>query len=69
MEGIIGGDSCTMKGGGPSGVKVDLLSSFGDIVSSVLTSKGGIYSFTSIAPGLNLLWFYHLFDQLSNVGN
>ncbi|KMZ74354.1 hypothetical protein ZOSMA_12G00380 [Zostera marina] len=53
VEGIIGGDSCTMKGGGPSGVKVDLLSSFGDIVSSVLTSKGGIYSFTSIAPGLN----------------
>lgn len=55
VNGAVGGDSCTAKDGGPYDVKVDLLSSSGDLVSSVLTSETGNYVFTNILPGLRWL--------------
>lgn len=49
--GAVGGPSCSSKNGGPSNVKVDLLDSNGNIVSSAKTSVSGSYSFTNIIPG------------------
>lgn len=49
--GGVGGESCPIKEGGPSNVKVELLSPSGDLVSSVQTSSGGSYLFTNIIPG------------------
>ncbi|CAA7388395.1 unnamed protein product [Spirodela intermedia] len=51
VNGAVGGESCAAKDGGPYDVKVDLLSSSGDLVSSVLTSETGNYAFTNIIPG------------------
>ncbi|KAJ7977680.1 Carbohydrate-binding-like fold [Quillaja saponaria] len=55
VKGAVGGESCLLKGGGPSNVKVEILSPDGDLVSSVLTSSTGSYLFTNIIPGK-----YHL---------
>ena len=49
--GAAGGESCSVKNGGPSNVKVELLSPSGDLVSSVLTSSSGSYLFTNVIPG------------------
>ncbi|KAF4370085.1 uncharacterized protein LOC115708837 [Cannabis sativa] len=51
VVGAVGGESCPIKEGGPSDVKVELLSPGGDLVSSVQTSSGGSYLFTNIIPG------------------
>ncbi|KAK7284568.1 hypothetical protein RJT34_19316 [Clitoria ternatea] len=51
VVGAVGGESCPVKNGGPSNVKVELLSSSGDLVSSVLTSSSGSYLFKNIIPG------------------
>ncbi|KAK2968332.1 hypothetical protein RJ640_021721 [Escallonia rubra] len=51
VVGAVGGESCSHKTGGPSNVNVELLSPTGDLVSSVLTSPTGSYSFTNIIPG------------------
>ncbi|KAK3034632.1 hypothetical protein RJ639_033587, partial [Escallonia herrerae] len=51
VVGAVGGESCSHKTGGPSNVNVELLSRTGDLVSSVLTSPTGSYSFTNIIPG------------------
>ncbi|BAT86244.1 hypothetical protein VIGAN_04387700 [Vigna angularis var. angularis] len=51
VVGAVGGESCSIKNGGPSNVKVDLLSLSGDLLSSVLTSSSGSYLFTNIIPG------------------
>ncbi|KAG5072994.1 hypothetical protein JHK86_008205 [Glycine max] len=51
VVGAVGGESCSVKNGGPSNVKVELLSLSGDLVSSVLTSSSGSYLFTNIIPG------------------
>ncbi|KAJ1412555.1 Immunoglobulin-like fold [Sesbania bispinosa] len=51
VVGAVGGESCSVKNGGPSNVKVELLSPSGDLVSSVLTSPSGSYLFTNIIPG------------------
>ncbi|KAF3436558.1 hypothetical protein FNV43_RR23650 [Rhamnella rubrinervis] len=51
VVGAIGGESCSLKNGGPSDVKVDLLSNTGDLVSSVSTSSSGSYLFKNIIPG------------------
>nr|KAJ0203959.1 hypothetical protein LSAT_V11C500298540 [Lactuca sativa] len=51
VVGAIGGESCSSTDGGPSNVNVELLDSSGNIVSSVLTSVAGSYSFTNIIPG------------------
>ncbi|XP_061366169.1 uncharacterized protein LOC133309420 [Gastrolobium bilobum] len=51
VVGAVGGESCSVKNGGPSNVKVELLSPSGDLVSSVLTSPSGDYLFTNIIPG------------------
>lgn len=50
VVGAVGGESCSLKNGGPSNVNVELLSPTGDLISSVLTSAGS-YSFTNIVPG------------------
>ncbi|KAJ4969122.1 hypothetical protein NE237_015823 [Protea cynaroides] len=49
--GAVGGDSCSLKDGGPSNVKVELLSLENDLISSVYTSSVGSYLFTNIIPG------------------
>ncbi|KAL6978261.1 hypothetical protein U1Q18_019929 [Sarracenia purpurea var. burkii] len=51
VVGAVGGESCSTKNGGPSNVNVELLSLTDDLVSSVLTSSTGSYSFTNIIPG------------------
>ncbi|CAJ1874972.1 unnamed protein product [Sphenostylis stenocarpa] len=51
VVGAVGGESCSVKSGGPSNVKVELLTLSGDLVSSVLTSSSGSYLFTNIIPG------------------
>ncbi|XP_059659411.1 uncharacterized protein LOC132306162 [Cornus florida] len=51
VVGADGGESCSHKNGGPSNIKVELLSSMGDLVSTVLTSSGGSYTFANIIPG------------------
>nr|KYP47590.1 Nodal modulator 1 [Cajanus cajan] len=51
VVGAVGGESCPVQNGGPSNVKVELLSLSGDLVSSVLTSSSGSYLFTNIIPG------------------
>ncbi|XP_062006215.1 uncharacterized protein LOC133723403 [Rosa rugosa] len=49
--GAVGGESCALQNGGPSDIKVELLSDSGDVVSSVSTSSGGSYLFKNIIPG------------------
>ncbi|KAI7993915.1 Acetyl-CoA carboxylase 1 [Camellia lanceoleosa] len=51
VVGSVGGESCSNKNGGPSNVNVELLSPTSDLVTSVLTSPTGSYSFTNIIPG------------------
>ncbi|WJX79873.1 hypothetical protein P8452_62950 [Trifolium repens] len=51
VVGAAGGESCSVKNGGPSNVKVELFSPSGDLVSSVLTSSSGSYLFTNVNPG------------------
>ncbi|KQK04071.1 nodal modulator 1 [Brachypodium distachyon] len=50
IVGAVGGKSCS-KDGGPSGVKVELLSDSDELVASALTSSTGGYSFVNIIPG------------------
>ncbi|KAG2258897.1 hypothetical protein Bca52824_078191 [Brassica carinata] len=49
--GAVGGESCMIKNGGPADVNVELLSSDGDPIASVLTSSDGSYLFKNIIPG------------------
>ncbi|KAG5567843.1 hypothetical protein RHGRI_003128 [Rhododendron griersonianum] len=51
VGGAVGGESCPNRNGGPSNINVELLSLTGDLISSVLTSATGSYSFTNIIPG------------------
>ncbi|XP_031497491.1 uncharacterized protein LOC116262346 [Nymphaea colorata] len=51
VHGAVGGESCHVRNGGPSNVKVELLSVADDIVSSALTSSTGAYDFKNIVPG------------------
>ncbi|XP_058187876.1 uncharacterized protein LOC131304587 isoform X3 [Rhododendron vialii] len=51
VGGAVGGESCRNRNGGPSNVNIELLYSTGDLISSVLTSATGSYSFTNIIPG------------------
>ncbi|KAK6941103.1 hypothetical protein RJ641_030634 [Dillenia turbinata] len=59
VVGAVGGDSCSVKNGGPSNVAVELLSPNGDLISSVHTSSTGVYSFTNIIPGKYILRASH----------
>ncbi|KAG9154178.1 hypothetical protein Leryth_000653 [Lithospermum erythrorhizon] len=49
--GAVGGTSCAHKDGGPSNVNIELLSTSGDVISKVLTTSTGSYSFQNIIPG------------------
>ncbi|KAL8138821.1 hypothetical protein V2J09_004822 [Rumex salicifolius] len=49
--GAVGGKSCPSKNGGPAGVTVELLSSTDEVISSILTSSDGEYSFKNVIPG------------------
>ncbi|OVA02510.1 hypothetical protein BVC80_9091g9 [Macleaya cordata] len=51
VTGAVGGESCSLKDGGPSNIKVELLSPSDDLVSSTFTSAVGSYLFTNIIPG------------------
>ncbi|XP_071689841.1 uncharacterized protein [Rutidosis leptorrhynchoides] len=51
VAGAVGGASCSSTNGGPSNVNVELLDTNRDVVSSVLTSSTGSYSFTNVNPG------------------
>ncbi|KAL9250005.1 BOS complex subunit NOMO1-like protein [Drosera capensis] len=57
--GAVGGESCQSRDGGPSDVAVELLSSAGDLISSVLTSSKGDYSFKNVTPGIYKLRASH----------
>ncbi|KAG8045309.1 hypothetical protein GUJ93_ZPchr0008g12534 [Zizania palustris] len=50
VTGAVGGKSCS-KIGGPSGIKVELLTDSDELVASALTSSTGEYSFANIIPG------------------
>lgn len=50
VVGAVGGKSCS-KGGGPAGVKVELVADSDELVASASTSSSGEYSFTNIIPG------------------
>lgn len=54
VVGAVGGESCTLKNGGPSNVNVEILSPNGDLITSVLTSSVGSYLFTNILPGIKV---------------
>ncbi|KAL9239761.1 hypothetical protein vseg_014053 [Gypsophila vaccaria] len=51
VSGVVGGNSCLSKEGGPSNVAVELLTSADDLVSSVFTSSTGEYFFKNVIPG------------------
>ncbi|XP_055832870.1 uncharacterized protein LOC129901646 [Solanum dulcamara] len=51
IVGNVGGESCSLKDGGPSNVNVELLSPTGDVVSSASSTPRGTYSFTNAIPG------------------
>lgn len=51
IVGNVGGESCALKDGGPSNVKVELLSPTGGVVSSALSTPRGTYSFSNAIPG------------------
>lgn len=53
VVGAVGGQSCSLKNGGPANVNVDLLSPHGDLVSSELTMSDGRYLFKNIIPGMD----------------
>ncbi|KAK6937266.1 hypothetical protein RJ641_030774, partial [Dillenia turbinata] len=55
----VGGDSCSVKNGGPSNVAVKLMSPNGDLISSVHTSSMRVYSFTNVIPGKYILRASH----------
>ncbi|KAL5996451.1 hypothetical protein ACLOJK_026530 [Asimina triloba] len=55
--GAVGGGSCSSKDGGPSNVKVELLSVDDNLVSSVFTSSSGVYSFRNIIPGPSVIHY------------
>ncbi|KAL0919007.1 hypothetical protein M5K25_011070 [Dendrobium thyrsiflorum] len=59
VSGSVGGDSCPSKAGGPSNVKVELVSMPDDVIASSFTSEAGDYSFTNIIPGLYKLRASH----------
>ncbi|PWA55857.1 carbohydrate-binding-like fold protein [Artemisia annua] len=59
VVGAVGGGSCSSTNGGPSNVNVELLDSSGNVVSSVLTSVAGSYSFINIIPGRYMLRASH----------
>lgn len=52
MLGAVGGESCSFKGDGPSGVKIELLSPSEGVTSSVMTTSSGQYSFINVIPGI-----------------
>ncbi|KAJ4775918.1 Nodal modulator 1 [Rhynchospora pubera] len=49
--GTVGAHTCQLNNHGPSGVRVDLLSPSGDLLSHVFTSHTGHYSFPNVIPG------------------
>lgn len=61
--GAVGGKSCQLKKSGPSGVRVELLTTSGDIISHVLTSDTGDYSFPNVIPGQT----FYFFNQETNM--
>ncbi|KAM0954506.1 putative carboxypeptidase-like, regulatory domain superfamily, immunoglobulin-like protein [Dioscorea sansibarensis] len=59
VKGAVGGKSCSKKEGGPSDVKVQLLSPSDDVIASAFTSTTGDYSFVNIVPGTYKLFAFH----------
>ncbi|OMO63992.1 hypothetical protein CCACVL1_22113, partial [Corchorus capsularis] len=51
VVGAVGGQSCSLKNGGPSNVNVELLSPDDDVISSELTQSNGWYLFKNVIPG------------------
>ena len=67
VKGAVGGKSCSNKEGGPSDVKVQLLSPSDDVIASAFTSTTGDYSFVNIVPGSVCLLFTSPFVCRHNV--
>ncbi|KAJ0979944.1 hypothetical protein J5N97_015418 [Dioscorea zingiberensis] len=59
IKGAVGGKSCSKKDGGPSDVKVELLSPSNDVIASSFTSASGEYSFVNIIPEKYKLHAFH----------
>ncbi|KAK4778645.1 hypothetical protein SAY86_006173 [Trapa natans] len=59
VVGAVGGESCSVKSGGPSNVNVQLLSSTGDLISSTSTTSEGSYLFKNVVPGMYTLSASH----------
>lgn len=57
--GAVGGNSCPFKAGGPSNVKIELVSMSDDVIASSFTSETGHYSFTNVIPGIYKLRASH----------
>ncbi|XP_037405521.1 nodal modulator 1-like isoform X2 [Triticum dicoccoides] len=68
IVGAVGGKSCS-KDGGPSGVKVELLSDLDELVASALTSSTGGYAFVNIIPGLYRLRASHPDYEIEMTGS
>ncbi|CAK7348450.1 unnamed protein product [Dovyalis caffra] len=51
VVGAVGGESCSVKNGGPSNVNIELLSPNDDLVHSIVTSPTGSYLFKNVIPG------------------
>ena len=52
--GAVGGESCSIKNGGPADVNIQLVSPTGDILSSVSTTSAGTYTFMNVIPGIHV---------------
>ncbi|KAL4324796.1 hypothetical protein GQ457_11G002280 [Hibiscus cannabinus] len=52
IVGAVGGQSCSVKNGGPANVNVDLLSPHGNLISAEFTMSDGRYLFKNIIPGI-----------------
>ncbi|XP_027099594.2 uncharacterized protein [Coffea arabica] len=51
VVGAVGGESCSIKNGGPADVNIQLVSPTGEILSSVSTTSAGTYTFMNVIPG------------------
>ncbi|PIA38035.1 hypothetical protein AQUCO_02900110v1 [Aquilegia coerulea] len=69
VVGAVGGESCSSKDGGPSDVKVELLSTTDDIIYSALTASLGTYVFTNIIPGKYKLRASHMNLKVESRGS
>ncbi|KAK8532609.1 hypothetical protein V6N12_054045 [Hibiscus sabdariffa] len=67
IVGAVGGQSCSVKNGGPANVNVDLLSPHGNLISAELTMSDGRYLFKNIIPGIVEKKSFFFYPRLHHV--